>query len=155
MKACLLGFLIFMFFVLMSRIDYVVNAMLYEYGLRFSYDWANTYWSTYAAVFVAFSGIVGLTYWLGSKRTLSELKISIALFATINLLAIGGLQDILFFLLWKGGLPANNVVWWWMPWVSISGTWNSLMQVGFTALTVSLSAVTWMLALRNAKMRNL
>ncbi len=29
------------FFVVMPRIDYTVTGELYDYGLRFSYEWAN------------------------------------------------------------------------------------------------------------------
>jgi hypothetical protein len=59
---------------------------------------------------------------------------------TVALLSIGGLQDILFFVLWGGGLPQNSVVWWWMPWAGIFGTWNSVLQVSLTLLTSCLGA---------------
>ena len=52
-------------------------------------------------------------YWLGSNRTLKDLKISLGLFATVNILMIGGLQDLMFFTFWTNGLPPDNVVWWW------------------------------------------
>ena len=148
-KAILLAGLVFLFFLLMSRIDYIVNGTLYSYGLKFSYRWANEYWITYNLVFVVFSAMVAFTYYVGSNKSVRDLKISSALFATVCLLALGGLQDVLFFVLWGGGLPANSVVWWWMPWVSVVGTWNSLMQVAFVALTACVSASMWVVILRS------
>jgi hypothetical protein len=150
-KASLLSLLIILFFSLMSRIDYIVHSILYNYGLRFSYDWANGYWMTYHATFVAFSVIISIVYWMGSKKTACDLKCSLALLLTINLLAIGGLQDILFYVLWAGGLPPTNVVWWWMPWTAVIGTWNSLMQIGFTSVMLCASGFTWWLAIKKQK----
>jgi len=54
--------LIVSFFLLMARIDYVVNKVLYDFGLVFSYDWANMYWLAYQAAFWVFSAIVGFIY---------------------------------------------------------------------------------------------
>ncbi len=33
--------------VLLLEIDKLVNGALYDYGLMFSYDWANSYWLTF------------------------------------------------------------------------------------------------------------
>jgi hypothetical protein len=154
-KTGILAVLILGFFVLMSRIDYTVHSIMYNYGLRFSYDWANQYWIAYDATFVVFSLIVGYAYWFGSRKTKRDLKVAAALLLTINLLALGGLQDIMFFVLWSGGLPPSSVVWWWVPWTQIIGTWNSLTQVGLTTLAACLSSVTWMITLRRQKPRKL
>jgi len=131
----------------MSRIDFIVHGTLYRYGLRFSYEWANEYWFTYSATFIAFSGIIGLMYWLGSSKTVKDLKISVGLVVTVNILMIGGLQDVLFYVLWCGGLPANDVVWWWIPWSHFFGTWNSLMQIILTSFTFSTTAFLWIIIL--------
>lgn len=154
-KTVVLAVLILGFFALMSRIDYTVHSIMYNYGLHFSYDWANQYWITYNATFVLFSLIVAYACWFGSKKTKSDLKVAVALLLTIDLLALGGLQDIMFFVLWSGGLPPTSVVWWWVPWTKITGTWNSLTQVGFTTLTVCLSSVMWMITLKRQKPRQL
>jgi hypothetical protein len=139
------GILVLLFFCLMSRMDYVVNSTLYDYGLRFSYEWADGYWVTYNAVFVAFALAMSCAYWLGSQKSWRDMKFSIAVLATIVLLAVGGLQDIMFFALWAGGLPPSNVVWWWTPLASVVGTWNSTIQIGFTALMVCASFCIWIL----------
>jgi hypothetical protein len=155
LKAGLLSLLVFGFFVLMSRIDYMVNVVLYQYGLRFSYEWANSYWFAYNSIFLVFSAVVAGFYWLGSRKTKSDLKVSIAIFATVSFLALGGLEDLLFFLLWSGGLPSANVVWWWAPWISITGTWNSSIQVTFTSVASFLSAATWLIVLKRPKQNKL
>ncbi|MGD6810445.1 MAG: hypothetical protein ACQCN3_12170 [Candidatus Bathyarchaeia archaeon] len=135
----LIAGLILGFFTLMSRIDFIVHSTLYEYGLKFSYEWANDYWLTYNSIFYVFGIALGLIYWAASKKTLRDIKLSLAIAGTIALLTVGGLQDILYFVLWEGGLPQNSVVWWWMPWTSIVGTWNSLAQIALTTLTSTAS----------------
>lgn len=140
--------LILLFFTLMSRIDYIVHATLYQYGLQFSYAWANSYWFTYNALFVLFAVMAGLTYWLASNKTMRDLKLSFALLGTIMFLALGGLQDILYFTLWGGGLPPTSVVWWWVPWNNILGTWNSSMQISFTIIMSFASIFTFRIATR-------
>jgi hypothetical protein len=47
-----------------------------------------------------------------------------------------------------------NVVWWWAPWISIAGTWNSLAQIGLVFLTFCVSGVTWLVAFGKNKPRN-
>ena len=147
-KAFVLVFLIFLFFCLMSRIDFVINGMLYNYGLRFSYEWALGYWITYVLAFVVFSITISFTYWYSSNKTAKDLRFSIALFVTINALVVGGLQDIMFYVFWAGGLPPNNVVWWWTPWAYILGTWTSLHQIGFAALMICGILFSWILAVK-------
>ncbi len=143
------GALILAFYTLMSRIDFIIHNTLYKYGLQFSYEWANTYWLTYNLIFIAFGFALSITYWAASNKTKKDLKLSLALMGTITLLTIGGLQDILFFVLWNGGLPQSSVVWWWMPWTSIVGTWNSIAQIALTTLTSCVSAAVMFSAFRS------
>jgi hypothetical protein len=134
---------IFLYFSLMSRIDFIVNSTLYDHGLQFSYAWALDYWTVYTAVFVLFSVTISLTYWLGSGKTTKDLKLALGILTTVVLLMLGGLQDVLFFILWSGGLPPNNVVWWWVPWVHILGTWTSITQMAVTTTTLVAVALLW------------
>jgi hypothetical protein len=140
---------IFSFFCLMSRMDYIVHGILYRYGLQFSYNWANEYWAIYTSLFVFCSIAMALMYWLGSNKTSKDLKISIGLLATINILMIGGLQDLLFYTLWGNGLPPDNIIWWWTPLSHYFGTWNSSMQVALTVLTCSATVPLWLYILKN------
>lgn len=150
----ILAALILGFFTLMSRIDFIVHNTLYQYGLKFSYEWANNYWLTYNTIFITFGITLAFVYWVASKKTTRDLKLSLAMAGTITLLTIGGLQDILFFILWNGGLPHNSIVWWWMPWTSIVGTWNSLSQIALTAFTSSVGIGIMFSAFRSKPTEN-
>ena len=135
----------------MSRIDYVVNSTLYNYGLEFSYGWANTYWVAYNTVFVIFSAMAGFIYWFGSEKTTCDKKVASALIVTINLLALGNLQDVMYFIFWAGGLPPSNVAWWWTWWNGIFGTWNTDLQVSLTTMALGVSLLIWAFALHQKK----
>ena len=134
---------IFVYFCLMSRIDFIVHQDLYNYGLQFSYEWANEYWIAYFASYAYFSIVIGFINWLASNRTRKDLKVSLGLIATVNLLLIGGLADIIFFSLWAGGLPPDSVMWWWVPWYQIFGVWTSSMQIVLMAFMSLIVAFMW------------
>ena len=134
---------IFVYFCLLSRIDFIVHRDLYRYGLQFSYEWANEYWITYFASYAYFSMVIGFIYWLASNRTRNDLKISVGLIATVTLLQIGGLADIIFFSLWAKGLPPDSVMWWWMPWYQIFGVWTSSIQIAFMMLMSLAVMIMW------------
>lgn len=142
-KAVFVAVAVFAFFCLMSKFDFIVHKTLYSYGLVFSYEWALDYWVTYWIAFIVFSVIIAVMYWLGSGRTEGDLMFSSTLCVTINLLMVGGVQDLLFFVLWGDGLPSGGVVWWWSPWVYIFGTWNSSMQLVLSSLMVSGTVFIW------------
>ena len=135
----------------MSRLDFIVNSRLYDFGLIFSYEWANSYWLAYDLAFVVFSVMIGYIYWFGSPKKACDLKVVVALLVTINLLAIGGLGDILYFVFWAGGLPTGDVVWWWSFWNGVFGTWNSVMQVELVLLMAGFSVLIWAVALYQKK----
>lgn len=143
LKGVLVALSLFAFFCLMSKIDFIVHGTLYDYGLQFSFEWAIDYWIVYTVAFVVFSVIVSLMYWLGSKKTMKDLKFSLALLATVNILMMSGLQDVMFYILWAGGLPPNDVVWWWVPWFYIVGTWTTPMQILLTLAGISVTTLLW------------
>ena len=134
---------IFLYFCLLSRLDFIVHRDLYHYGLQFSYEWANEYWIIYFTSYVYFSIVLGLIYWLASNRTRNDLKVSLGLFITVNLLHLGGLADMIFFGLWAGGLPPDSVMWWWMPWYQIFGVWTSSMQIVLMAIMSLIVVSMW------------
>jgi hypothetical protein len=136
-----------LFFTIMARVDYVVHAMLYKHGLEFSYDWAYQYWIAYDAVFIIFSAMTAITYWISSRKTNYDKKAAAALAITINLLTLGGLEDVLYFA-WNGGLPAISENWWWSPWTNIFGTWNSVMQLTMLTTMAAVAALTCNLLLK-------
>ena len=150
LKGVIVALSLFSFFCLMSKIDFIVHGTLYNYGLQFSFDWAIDYWIAYTTAFVIFSVIISLMYWLGSKKTIKDLKFSLALLVTVNILMISGLQDIIFYILWAGGLPPNNVVWWWVPWYHIIGTWTTPLQILLTLGGISTTMLLWAVLIRRS-----
>jgi len=148
LKYAAIAVLILSFFCIMSRIDFIVHGTLYDYGLHFSYDWALEYWVLYPAAFVIFALAAGFMFWLGSGKTPRDLKFSAAIAATVIILMIGGLQDLMFFVLWAGGLPPAEVVWWWNPWRHILGSWSSGSQIASSLLALIATALLWKQTLR-------
>lgn len=132
----------------MSGLDFVVHGVLYGYGLRFSFDWAVFYWNVYGCVFFAFGVIAGFVYWLGSKRSWKDVKVSLGLFLSVCLLFLGGLADVLWFVFWGGCLPSDDVVWWWTPWFRIFGFWNSFVQLILLFGTFVVVVLLWFFVLR-------
>jgi len=135
--------LVFLFFSLMSRIDFIVHTTLYNYGLHFSYEWAYEYWIVYCTIFFTFSFLTGFMYWLGSNKNDQDRKVSIALTTSMSLLFVGGTADIMVFVLWVGRLPPESVIWWWVPWYRIFGVWTTSMQLAFAALSFLIIALLW------------
>jgi hypothetical protein len=141
-------FLIFLFFILMSGLDFVVHRVLYGYGLRFSFNWAIFYWSIYGSVFFVFGLAVGFVYWLGSGRSRRAAKVGFGLFMSVCLLFLGGLADVFWFVIWSGGLPSNDVVWWWVSWYGVFGFWNSFAQLVLLSSALAGIVLFWTFVLK-------
>jgi hypothetical protein len=133
----------------MSGLDFVVHRVLYNYGLQFSYGWASFYWLVFGSVFAVFSFAVGLVYWLASNRMPRDLRVSAGLTLSIFLLSLGGLEDVLWFVLWNGSFPDVGVIWWWMPWFGIFGFWNGVCQLILISIACLFVCVFWAWALHS------
>lgn len=153
-KAILFITLTAFFFTIMAKLDFLVHSSLYNYGLVFSYEWANTYWLIYGIAFFAFSLMACFVYWASSPKTFHTKKVAACILLTINLLAIGGLQDLIYFAIWDGGLPTAGVEWWWSYWTYVFGTWNTPMQITLTSIMIAISIVAWSFTLRAKPYRN-
>ena len=147
LKWFLLCFLVFLFFVFMSGLDFVVHRVLYGYGLWFSFDWAVGYWVFYWCVFLVFGVVVGFVYWVGSGRGGRDVRVGLGLFLSVFLLCLGGLQDVFWFVFWGGGLPSNGVVWWWMPWFGLFGFWDSGLQLWLLLVMCGVVGLVWVVVL--------
>jgi hypothetical protein len=148
LRGLVLCVLVFLFFVFMAGLDFVVHRVLYGFGLCFSFGWAVFYWWVFGCVFFVFSGVVGFVYWFGSGRRRRDVVVGFCLFLSVLLLFVGGLEDVLWFVLWGGGLPGGDVVWWWVPWFGVFGFWNSGLQLvllGFVGVVVGL---VWVVVLK-------
>jgi len=65
--------------LLFYQVDEVVNVLLYNYGLRFDYEWATPYWTFLRLAFGLLGCIVGLNifsvvYLILSRQTLPPVK---------------------------------------------------------------------------------
>jgi hypothetical protein len=47
---------------LLSNLDYIVNSDLYNFGLRFSYQWAEPYWTNIGLLYNLLGINVGLIF---------------------------------------------------------------------------------------------
>lgn len=127
----------------MAGLDFVVHGVLYGFGLCFSYDWAVFYWRVFGCVFFVFGVVVGFVYWFGSGRSRKDVVVGLGLFLSVFLLSVGGLVDVLWFVLWGGGLPSDDVVWWWMPWFRLFGFWNTGLQLVLLGMTFLVVGLIW------------
>ena len=62
----------------LTYLDWIVHHKLYSYGLQFSYDWANPYWSTLRLIFILLglvsTSIVGMIYIYGREKIKTEMR---------------------------------------------------------------------------------
>jgi len=143
LKSVFLCVLVFLFFVFMAGLDFVVHGVLYGFGLCFSFEWAVFYWWVFGGVFFVFSVVVGFVYWFGSEGRRRDVLVGFCLFLSVFLLFVGGLEDVLWFVLYGGGLPDASVVWWWVPWFGLFGFWNSVLQLVLLGVVFVVVGLVW------------
>jgi hypothetical protein len=123
--------LLFFFGVLLfTRIDFFVNASLYNYGLQFNENWYTEYTALYTLCY-QFLILSLLVY-------ARDLK----LFVFMEIFVLTSTQDMVYFGLWEGAFPKTE--WVWMPFYRIFGTWTTTDQVllSFSANLLVLLAIT-------------
>lgn len=147
-KGIVFSLFVLLFFVFASGLDFVVNSVLYDFGLEFSFSWALQYWFFYNGILFCFGFVISLAYWFGSDKTAKNFRVALALFLSIVLLVLGGLPDVLFFVFWGGGLPDGGVEWWWIPWYGLLGFWNSYSQLVLLSVTFVVVILLWVLVFR-------
>jgi hypothetical protein len=103
--------IIFAFYLVLTKIDLVVNYDLYQYGLQFDLRWAQPYWICLGLCFWLLAILSVASYWLESRDKNKFLCILIAL--TVMIPFYFGFEDVLWFL-WRGQFPGVDVVWTWI-----------------------------------------
>jgi hypothetical protein len=108
-----------------TRLDYLVNAELYGFGLQFSDAW----WQNYEAIYFCLFQLTLSVLLLYSRNW----RMIIVLEAFV--LSCG--QDLVYFSVWtRGAFPSGN--WTWMSMYHLLGVWTTPMQIAFTfALTLT------------------
>lgn len=115
-------------FVLLTRLDFLVNGILYTHGLRFSEAWYWEYCLLYALTYQLV--IVCLSLWNRSLR----------LFFALEILVLCSVQDLFFYGLWAGSFPPSQ--WSWMVYYKLLGFWNTTNQVVLNLVALGLAFVT-------------
>jgi hypothetical protein len=119
--------------VLTAR-DQLIHGILYNYGLTFSYAWANWDWTIY---FLQFQILAIATALIADSRNLLVLYEAFVLSAT---------QDLVFYAVWNN-MAFPSTEWWWGFGYKLFGTWNTGLQFAWS-ITI-LSATTCFLAWRS------
>jgi hypothetical protein len=121
--------LLFFFGVLLfTRVDFFVNASLYNFGLQFNENWYTEYTTLYALCYQ----LLILSLFVYTRN----LKLSVFM----EIFVLTSTQDLVYFGLWQGTFP--QIEWSWMPFYRIFGTWTTTHQIllSFSAnLLVSLA----------------
>ena len=111
-------FAVLLFFtgvLLFTRVDFFVNASLYNYGLQFNENWYGEYLILYALCY-QFLILSLLVYTRNLK-----------LFVFMEVFVLTSTQDLVFFGLWQGAFP--KIEWWWTPFYRIFGSWTMTHQI--------------------------
>jgi len=113
------------FFLIMTRIDYVVNCILYEHGLKFSQVWYREWTNIYLLAYVFFAVVMGYF-----NRSL-KLGLSLLVISLIST------QDIIYFLVWNIADRFPISMWVWMYQYKLFGYWNMATQLLLSVSVIS------------------
>lgn len=143
--------LIVALFAILAKIDYAVNGLndhwLPETNLIH-------YWVWMWLVGYPFFGLLfAYLFKAGAPNTKNNLLYSVAIFVTVILFAVGGLEDIFYYVLNGNPLPSTEE-WWWMFWYMILGTWTSEMQLTLLGICIVIVASMWYYLLKHFKLRS-
>ena len=101
--------------LLLTRLDFLINNILYNFGLSFS-----------EALYQEYSVLYFLAYQLVAFILLAYTK-NLKLFAFFQVFVLTSTQDLVYFGLWEGSFPSHE--WVWMVYYRIFGFWNTTSQI--------------------------
>jgi len=101
--------------LLLTRLDFLINNILYNFGLSFS-----------EALYQEYSVLYFLAYQLVVFILLAYTK-NLKLFAFFQVFVLTSTQDLVYFGLWEGSFPSHE--WVWMVYYRIFGFWNTTSQI--------------------------
>ena len=131
-----LGLVVAVFFSV-TWVDFVVNDVLYSYGLAFSWGWFQLYQAGLAAIIISISGLVAWQSWQDTGIR----HVALQRGSIIFLAYYGGLIDWIFFLVYSGRV--NQGEWTWMWQYNFFGTWNWKLQALWSLCFLTLIIVMW------------
>ena len=109
--------------LLLTRLDFLINNILYDFGLIFSEGWYQEYSVLY---FLSYQLVVFIL--LVYTRNLK-------LFLFFEVFVLTSTQDLVYFGLWQGSFPAHE--WTWMIQYRILGFWNTITQLLLSAASLT------------------
>ena len=125
-------------FLCITGLDFVVNSILYSYGLGFSFGWYIPY---LVGLSVTILSICGLVMWQSYEDT-GNMSVALKRGLIIFLAHFGGLIDCLYFLVFNGGrMHLGEWTWMWQYW--LFGTWNWTLQAIWSFSFLLLIAILW------------
>jgi len=130
-------------FCVWAMVDFAVNGYKGHYLPEDGTLWNYWTWMWGVGVPVTAFGLA-LSYLAGAPDTDRNILHAIGIFSTIVILAVGQLEDFLYFVLNSVPFPSDEE-WWWMLFYDIFGTWTTEMH--FVTVVVSIAAVIGMWAL--------
>ena len=136
--------IIFIFFLVLTKIDLIVHYDLYHYGLQFSYEWAKPYWWCLTACFWTLAALSASSYWLESRSKNKYLVVLIIL--TILIPYHFGAEDVLWFL-WRGQFPPDSVEWSWYWLNEYFPPWTTTKHLIYSTAGMIILGACWCLFL--------
>jgi hypothetical protein len=132
----------FLLFAIMVYIgtgfDYLIHGTLYNYGLNYADDW---FIQSQILYFAYYQAIIGILLYLNRSVVFAILT---------ETFSFTGTQDLFYFLIWDGELPAADTQWHWSRLYHFFGSWTTSDQVllcvvaNAVAITLSIVYVVFM-----------
>jgi hypothetical protein len=117
--------------MLFTRLDFLINNSLYNYGLRFDEGWYLPYSLLYALAYQCL--ILLLVFYARNMK----------FFAFAEVFVLTSTQDLVYFGLWQNGFPSYE--WAWSPFFCIFGNWTTMHQLmlSFSAIFLVSTVLLW------------
>lgn len=133
---------------LITGIDYIVHAWLYDHGLKFSYSWAIPYWIFLSLTFISLGFLGVAAYNIDRKRWFlkAQKQKLFAIFITLIGEYFGGFLDTI----WMGirALTGKGINWssdWsWSFFSKIFGHWDLRMNLVLNLIVSLLLIILWL-----------
>ena len=136
--------IVFLFYLVLTKIDLIMHYDLYRFGLRFSYEWAQPYWLCLTLSFWGLAALAVSSYWLESRNKNRYLMVLTAL--TVLLPYHFGFEDVLWFV-WRGQFPVEGVVWDWYWLNAYFAPWTTSKHIMYSTFGIVLLIACWVLFL--------
>ncbi|VVB54462.1 Uncharacterised protein [uncultured archaeon] len=119
--------------LLFTSLDFLVNSTLYHFGLVFD----NAWFGPYSWIYLFMYQFAILLLWL-PNRDMRFMIFGQAFFWSAT-------QDLVYFMLWQGYMPAANQDWWWSNYRLVFGSWTTPLQITISTIGCTLAVTAILL----------